>query len=161
MKLSELFEYQLFKNDAGFKIYMNPSAKDIRVILKNSYVLTKVPDIDLSNPVDSLDDMEDEYIHYGGSIHNLDYPLRGIVIDGTVYIVDSYDADHGDLIRILRNQGIEVERELAIQIVIEKQTTASRGNLEDYMITTAPHNVNDLKKMPIITRIKMPIGVWN
>lgn len=161
MNLSDLFEYQLFKNDAGFKIYMNPSARDIRAILRNSYTLTKVPDIDLDAPIDTLDTMDDKYIHYGGNIHNLDYPLRGIVIDGTVYIVDSYDADHGDLIRILRNQGIEIERELAIQIVIEKQTTAARGNLEDYMITTAPHNVNDLKKMPIITRMKMPIEVWN
>lgn len=160
MNLSDLFEYKLFKNDAGFKIYMNPSAGDIRAILRNSYTLTKVPDIDLDAPVDKLDAMDDKYIHYGGNIHNLDYPLRGIVVEGTVYIVDSYDADHGDLIRTLRNQGIEVERELAISIVIEKQTTAPRNDLEDYMIAGPSSYINDLKKMPAVTRMKMPIGEW-
>jgi len=159
MKLGELFEYKLFKNDAGFKIYMNPSAGDIRAILRNSYILTKVPDIDLDAPVDKLDTMDDKYIHYGGNIHGLDYPLRGVVIDGNVYIVDSYDADHTDLNRVLRDQGLESIR--GIPITIEKQTTTPRSDLEDYAIGALYSRVSTLKKIPTVTRMKMPIGKWN
>ena len=163
MKLGELFEYKLFKNDAGFKIYMNPSAGDIRAILRSSYILTKVPDIDLDTPIDKLDDFDDEYIHHGGAIHGLDYPLRGTVIDDTVYIVDSYDVDHEDLYKTLRDQGVDTDtaRVQAIPIVIEKQSTAPRGDLEDYMIGAAGTQLNTLKKIPTVTRMKMPIGVWN
>ena len=158
MKLSELFEYKLFKNDAGFKIYMNPSAVDIRAILKNSYVLSKL-DIDLTTPLDQLQGVEDEYEYYGGDIHGLDYPLRGIVADGDVYIVDSFDAEHNDLGLALRNQGVDVEK--TIHIAIEKRTTAPRGDLEDYIIGTQQARVNALKSMPMVTRMKMPIGGWN
>ena len=163
MNLSELFEYKLFKNDAGFKIYMNPSAGDIRAILRSSYILTKVPDIDLDTPIDKLDDFDDEYIHHGGAIHGLDYPLRGVVIDSTVYIVDSYDADHEDLYKTLNDQGVDTDtaRVQVIPIVIEKQSTAPRGDLEDYMIGAAGTQLNTLKKIPTVTRMKMPIGVWN
>ena len=68
MKISELFEYKLFKSDAGYKIYMNPSAKDIRHILRNSYILSKLPDLDLNVPINKLDTMDDEYVHHGGQI---------------------------------------------------------------------------------------------
>lgn len=160
MKLHELFEYQLFKTDAGFKIYRNPSASDMRLLLKNSYILSKL-NIDLTSDIDDLDTMDDEYIHYGGDIHGLDYPLRGIVAiaDGDVYIVDSYDAEHNDLGLALRDQGVDVAD--TIHIAIEKQTTAPRGDLEDYMIGAQQAKVNTLKSMPMVTRMKMPIGVWN
>jgi len=158
MKLSELFEYRLFKNDAGFKIYMNPSAGDIRAILKNSYVLSKLPNLDLDTPLDQLQGFDDDEYH-GGNIHGLDYPLRGIVADGDVYIVDSFDAEHNDLGLELRSQGVDVEN--TIHIAIEKQTTSPRGDLEDYMIGTQQAKVNALKSIPAITRMKMPIGEWN
>ena len=103
--------------------------------------------------------MEDEYVHYGGNIHSLDYPLRGVVINDTVYIVDSYDADHEDLNRTLRDQGIESKD--SIQISIEKQTGSPRKDLEDYMIGVAAYKVDALEKIPAITRMKMPIDVWN
>ena len=158
MRLNELFEYRLFKNNAGFKIYVNPSAGDIRAILRNSYILSKLQDIDTGDPI-ALDSMEDEYVHYGGNIHSLDYPLRGVVINDTVYIVDSYDADHEDLNRTLRDQGIESKD--SIQISIEKQTGSPRKDLEDYMIGVAAYKVDALEKIPAITRMKMPIDVWN
>jgi len=105
--------------------------------------------------------MEDEYIHYGGDIHGLDYPLRGIVAvaDGDVYIVDSFDAEHTDLGRTLLNQGVDLT--YSIHIAIEKQTTAPRGDLEDYMIGVQPAKINALKATPAIQRMKMPIGEWN
>ena len=158
MRLNELFEYKLFKSDARFKIYVNPSASDIRAILRNSYILSKLPDIDLDMPIAALDDMEDEYVHHGGNIHSLDYPLRGVVINGTVYIVDSHDADHEDLNRTLRNQGIKGAD--SIPITIEKQTGAPRKDLEDYMISASQVKVDILKHIPAIARMKMPIGVW-
>lgn len=161
MRIYELFEYQLFKNDDGLKIYKNPSAKDIRLILKNSYILTQVPDLDVDASIEQLDAMDDEYIHYGGNIHNLDYPLRGAVLGANIYIVDSFDADHDDLARILRSQGYDLEDEQLIPLAIEKQSTAPRSDLEDYMIGAPQKYVNDLKKMPVVTRMKMPIGIWN
>ncbi|KKL97829.1 hypothetical protein LCGC14_1830530, partial [marine sediment metagenome] len=118
-----------------------------------------LPDIDLDAPVDKLDTMDDKYIHYGGNIHGLDYPLRGVVIDGNVYIVDSYDADHTDLNRVLRDQGLESIR--GIPITIEKQTTTPRSDLEDYAIGALYSRVSTLKKIPTVTRMKMPIGKWN
>ena len=157
MRLNELFEYRLFKNNAGFKIYVNPSAGDIRAILRNSYILSKLQDIDTGDPI-ALDSMEDEYVHYGGNIHSLDYPLRGVIINGTVYIVDSYDADHEDLNRTLRNQGIKSADN--IPITIEKQTGAPRKDLEDYMVSASQVKVDILKHIPAIARMKMPIGVW-
>lgn len=158
MKLHELFEYQLFKTDAGFKIYRNPSANDIRLLLKNSYILSKL-DIDLTSDIDDLDTMDDEYIHYGGQIHGLDYPLRGVVIDNTVYIVDSYDADHDELRRTLRNQGLDVDESIAI--AIEKQSTTPRNDLEDYGITGPQAYVSTLKNIQTVTRMRMPIVGWN
>jgi len=160
MKLSELFEYQLFKNDAGFKIYRNPSASDIRLLLRNSYVLSKL-DIDLTTPLDQLHGIDDDDEYHGGNIHGLDYPLRGIVApeDGDVYIVDSFDAEHIDLGRTLLNQGVDLT--YSIHIAIEKQTTAPRGDLEDYMIGVQKAKVNALKDIPAIQRMKMPVGEWN
>jgi len=159
MKLSELFEYQLFKHAEGFKIYINPSASDIRTLLKNSYVLSKL-NIDLTTPLDQLQGIDDDEYH-GGDIHGLDYPLRGIVApaDGDVYIVDSFDAEHIDLGRALLNQGVDLT--YSIHIAIEKQTTAPRGDLEDYMIGSQQAKVNALKGIPAIQRMKMPVGEWN
>lgn len=158
MKLHDLFEYQLFKTDAGFKIYKNPSAKDIRLLLKNSYILGQLG-LDLNTKLQSMGDMDDEYIPSDGSIHGLDYPLRGIVVDGNVYIVDSYDADHTDLINAIRNQGIDLLG--TIHIAIEKQSTAPRGDLEDYKVGASQKYVDTLKGIPAVTRMKMPIGEWN
>lgn len=159
MKLSELFEYQLLKSDAGYKIYINPSARDIRLLLKNSYVLSQLPDVDIEHEIDTLDTMDDEYVHHGGQIHGLDYPLRGVVIDQTVYIVDSYDADHDDLRRTLRNQGLDVDESIAI--AIEKQSTTPRNDLEDYGITGPQAYVSTLKSMQTVTRMRMPVVTWN
>lgn len=158
MKLIELFEYQLFKSDAGFKIYRNPSAKDIRLLLQNSYILSQL-DLDLSSELQSMDDMDDEYVHHGGNIHGLDYPLRGIVTDGAVYIVDSFDADHESLSHALRNQGIDMEEQ--ITIAIEKATLAPRGDLEDYKIGAAQFAINTLKTIPAVQRLNMPVSKWN
>lgn len=158
MRAHELFEYKLFKHDAGFKIYMNPSASDIRTLLKNSYVLSKIPDLDLTTPIDKLNGFDDDEYH-GGNIHGVDYPLRGLVVDNIVYIIDSYDADHTDLLNALRNQGINLLG--TIHIAIEKQSTAPRGNLEDYMIGTSQKYVDTLKRIPAVLRMKMPVGEWN
>ncbi len=161
MKLIELFEYRLFKHDAGFKIYMNPSAGDIRTLLKNSYILSKLPNLDLNAPIEKLDDFDDDYVHYGGSIHNLDYPLRGVVADGNVYVVDSYDAEHEELADALQSQGIGTDHENLIPLSFEKQTAAPRGDLEDYKIGAPQLKVGDLKSIPAIQRMKMPVGEWN
>ena len=161
MKLSELFEYQLLKSDAGYKIYINPSAKYIRLLLKNSYVLSQLPNVDIEHEIDTLDTMDDEYVHRGGQIHGLDYPLRGVVVDGTVYIVDSYDADHEDLIRALRDQGIETRSVRSIPITIEKSGLAPRNDLEDYAIAASQNHMDTLKSIQTVTRMRMPIIKWN
>lgn len=136
-----LLEYKLFKHDKNFKIYMNPSAKDIRTILKNSYVLS----IDLNSP-----DQKRRQLPW-------EYPLRGLVIDGDVYIVDSYYASHFDLIKTLRNQGMDIELNTVAKITIEKST--ARGD-EGYMIGTPSYNVYDLESIPAVIRMKMPVGIW-
>ena len=160
MRAYELLEARLFKHDEGFNIYMNPSASDIRSLLKNSYILSKLPNLDLTTPVDKLSGYDDDEYH-GGNIHGLDYPLRGIVAvaDGDVYIVDSFDADHTDLGRVLQNQMVNLT--YSIHIGIEKQTTAPRGDIEDYMIGAQPAKLNALRAIPAIQRMKMHVGEWN
>jgi len=149
MKLTELLEYKLFKNDSGYKIYMNPSANDIRHLLKNSYLLN-LPD---------ESDSEISFLkRYGRNIHGLNFPLRGVVIDDNVYIVDSYDADHNDLANTLHRQGIESDRR--ILIVIERHPKASPDDLENYVIGALLPDINDLKNMATIIRMKLPIKKW-
>ena len=141
MKITELFEYRLFKSDEGFNIYKNPSSKDVRTILQNSHILNLQTD----EP-------------YGSNIHGSAYPLRGIVVDNDVYIIDSYDADHDTLTKALYNQGVEGDKR--IPIIIARNLKTPQDDLENYMIGAPSKDINDLKNIPAIIRMKMLVKRW-
>jgi len=170
MRAHELFEFKLIKHDEGFKIWQNPTANDIRAIIKNTWVATNVPPFEPDEDAPFND--EDEYLR--GSVHGLDYPLRGLITDNTVYIVDSYYADHDTLSSILYKQGITQDSfdytpgrtsQDLIPLVIEKHEEGSlsgvRDDPDDYMIGVPPKYVDIVKTISTVTMMNLPIEAWN
>lgn len=165
MRASELFE-RVLKHEGEFKIWENPTASAIREIIKNNWIATNVPEFDPEE--------EDEIDYLRGSVHGLDYPLRGLIANGTVYIVDSYYADHDTLASTLTNQGIIGDPQFdysteniieLIPLVIEKhkkgKMSGRRDDPNDYMIGVPPKYVSIVKNIPTVEMMKLPIEQWS
>lgn len=158
MRAKELYEFKLVKHGGGnFRIWKNPSASDIRAIIKNTWIANNVPEFD--------PEVDDEADFLRGHIHGLDYPLRGVVIDNNVYIVDSYYANHDTLVDALETwveEGIPTVNWLFLVIQKQKEVISStRDDPKDYKIGMGRHDLSKAINIPALTRMNLPIEAWN
>ena len=144
--------------DTGYKIYQNPSRRDIRHIFENSFVVQQMAGM---NDQEKSDYIQDDEVEYDGeetcNVHGVEYPLRGWVVNGTAYVVDSFDVDHDDFVNELPSRKEGQDR---IAFTVEFRKKHQGYDPDGIAIGISDQSVQEATSHKMLTRMKLPFQKW-